>query len=113
MLSTRFDDAHAVGASALVWECTDDSQPLRKSIARLRASLLCEHAGVPYDAALESVRGVVGHIDKLIGASKLRAHDLPDTPDDVDRDPLLERAFDPEAPLTFLELDKLLERRHD
>jgi len=98
---------------ALVWECTDDSQPLRKSIARVRASLLCEHAGVPYDAALESVRGVVGHIDKFIGASKLRAHDVPDTPDDIDRDHLLERAFDPEAPLTALELDKLVERRHD
>jgi phosphatidylserine/phosphatidylglycerophosphate/cardiolipin synthase-like enzyme len=98
---------------ALVWECTHDAQPLKKSIARVRASLLSEHAGVPYAEDFERTRGLVERIDKLICASKLRAHDVADSPDDLDQDPLLERAFDPEAPLSALELGALLERRHD
>jgi phospholipase D1/2 len=97
----------------LVWECSDDAQPLRDGIARVRASLLCEHAGVDYDATLERSSGIVQLLDGLIGASKLRAHELPESPLSVDQDPLLERAFDPDEPLTELELGKLLEPRHD
>ncbi len=83
----------------LGWECQGPSDPLHASIARLRANLLSEHAGIPHSTALEGTEGLVARIDDLVNAgSKLRYLPIPD----VDRAPepgFFELAFDPERPL--------------
>lgn len=92
------------------WECGDRDE-LASDIARVRASLLCEHAGIAYDEALEQTQGVIARLDALIGRSKLRTRELPESPDEVEQSPLLEQAFDPEHSLGELELDEWLEPR--
>jgi phosphatidylserine/phosphatidylglycerophosphate/cardiolipin synthase-like enzyme len=92
----------------LVWECREDGS-LAGSIARVRSRLLSEHAGIDYEAAFEKTAGLTARIDQLIGHSKLRLRELPDSPDSIPQTPLLEQAFDPEKALTDLELDDLLE----
>jgi hypothetical protein len=92
----------------LAWECREDGA-LSSSIGRVRARLMCEHAGIEHDAQLELTHGVVARIDELIGHSKLRLRALPDSPDSVPQTPLLEQAFDPEKALTELEPSELLE----
>ena len=98
-----------------VWENAALDDATARSIARVRASLLCEHAGIPYDPELERCQGLVARLDRLIGIgkSKLRLCEVPDSPEQVERDPLLERAFDPDKSLTDLELDDLFEPRGD
>jgi phosphatidylserine/phosphatidylglycerophosphate/cardiolipin synthase-like enzyme len=91
----------------LVWECTDD-RSLSTSIARVRARLLSEHAGVEHDAAFEQTQGVVARIDALLGRSKLRLRELPAT-ESIPQASMIAQAFDPERALTELELDELLE----
>jgi phosphatidylserine/phosphatidylglycerophosphate/cardiolipin synthase-like enzyme len=93
-----------------VWECRAD-ESMATDIARVRATLLCEHAGVRYEKRLEETSGVIARLDALIGNSKLRARDVPESPDDVEQNTWLERAFDPEHPFTDFELDELLEPR--
>jgi hypothetical protein len=92
----------------LVWECRDD-RALSGSIARVRAQLLSEHAGIDHDARFEGTSGLIARIDELIGHSKLRLRELPDSPDSVPQTPLLDQAFDPEKALDDMELDELLE----
>lgn len=92
----------------LVWECTTD-QALSSSIAQVRSRLLCEHAGVEPDARFEPIAGLVAKLDALIGRSKLRLQELPESPESIPQTPLLDQAFDPEKALTELELDDLLE----
>jgi len=92
----------------LVWECTDD-RSLSTSIARVRARLLSEHAGIDHEAAFERTEGVVARIDQLIGHSKLRLRELPASTESSPQAPFLAQAFDPEKALTDLELDELLE----
>lgn len=94
----------------LVWECGDDDA-LTTSIARVRARLLSEHAGIEYEAAFERTRGLVAHIDALVGRSKLRARELPESSAEVEQNPLLEQVFDPEHALGELELEEWLEPR--
>jgi hypothetical protein len=52
-------------------------------------------------------------LDELIGHSKLHSREFKECPDNIERTPLLERAFDPAAPLTDFELDELIEPRRD
>lgn len=93
----------------LAWECGDD-EALSSSIGRVRARLLCEHAGIEHDARFERTHGVVARIDELVaGQSKLRLRELPDSPDSIPQTSLLEQAFDPEKALTDLEPSELLE----
>ena len=96
-----------------VWECCADDDPLCGSIARVRATLLCEHAGIAYDPSLERLEGLCERLDPLIGHSKLYRREFKERPEQIERDPLLARAFDPEAPLTELELDDLIEPLRD
>ena len=91
------------------WQSAAPGDATARDIARVRASLLCEHAGIAYDPQLEQTVGLCARLDALVGHSKLRVRKLPDTPEQVERDPLRERAFDPEQALTELELDDLLE----
>jgi phosphatidylserine/phosphatidylglycerophosphate/cardiolipin synthase-like enzyme len=97
----------------VVWECAADGDELGRGIARVRASLLCEHAGVEYDAELERPTGLVERLDRLIGVTKLQKHTLAESAAELDQDPLAELAFDPEQPLTDIDFGKLLEPRHD
>jgi phosphatidylserine/phosphatidylglycerophosphate/cardiolipin synthase-like enzyme len=92
----------------LVWECTDD-RSLSTSIARVRARLLSEHAGVEHDAAFEQTEGLVARIDALLGHSKLRLRELPASTESIPQASFIAQAFDPEKALTELELDELLE----
>jgi hypothetical protein len=99
----------------LTWECSGGprGERLARSIARLRGSLLCEHAGIEHDPAFERTQGLIERIDGLTGKSKLRLREVPERPSTIDRDPLLELAFDPETALTELAWSDLLEPRHD
>jgi phospholipase D1/2 len=97
----------------VVWECTAPKDPLSRSLARVRASLLCEHAGIKYDPGLERLDGLCDRLEALIGKTKLRRRDVPESPEQVEQNPLLERAFDPESALTNFELDDLVEPRRD
>lgn len=92
----------------LVWECRAENS-LSTSIARVRARLLCEHAGIEHEPRFEKTSGVVACVDELIGPTKLRLRELPDSPDSIPQTSLLEQAFDPEKALSELELDDLLE----
>ena len=97
----------------VAWECAGGADPASRSIARVRASLLCEHAGIEHDPELERGRGLCARLDLLIGKTKLRRREIEESPEQIARAPLLERAFDPEAPLTELELDDLIKPRPD
>ncbi|HEX4339331.1 MAG TPA: phospholipase D-like domain-containing protein [Polyangiaceae bacterium] len=93
----------------LAWECDSRRAGLRKDIARLRASLLSEHAGIDHDVRFEDIDGLVPLIDELLAAgSRLRARQMPD-----DAEPLtvMQLAFDPEGPLLQSALDEFLGQR--
>jgi phospholipase D1/2 len=92
----------------LTWECSPADTRLAGDIARVRASLLAEHAGIAYDPALEQKAGLVARLDALIGSSKLQPREVPSSPADLERNPLLEWAFDPTDAVTELELDDLV-----
>jgi phosphatidylserine/phosphatidylglycerophosphate/cardiolipin synthase-like enzyme len=97
----------------VVWECAADGDGVSHSIARLRANLLSEHAGIELDPGLGLSRGLCARIDELVGSTKLRLSCIPDSPAEVERSPLLERAFDPDAALDELGLDELIEPKRD
>jgi phosphatidylserine/phosphatidylglycerophosphate/cardiolipin synthase-like enzyme len=97
----------------LAWESSAPGDAVARGIARVRASLLCEHAGIDFDPSLAVTTGLVSRLDALCGPTKLRRRDLHSSPEHVEQDPLLERAFDPEEDLTALELGELLEPRRD
>jgi phospholipase D1/2 len=96
----------------IVWECTKDDEnggALATTVARLRASLLSEHAGVTYDATLERRSGLIPRLDELTGERhRLRPRPIPGAQDLVAH-PLRERAFDPVRPLDELELEDLID----
>jgi phosphatidylserine/phosphatidylglycerophosphate/cardiolipin synthase-like enzyme len=100
----------------LVFEDTADraaaTEPsaLSRSIARVRAELLGEHAGLSSDQELFPSKGLVARLDELArpGTSRL-------FPRELDRElaiaePVLhlEQLFDPDKPLSELELSELL-----
>jgi phosphatidylserine/phosphatidylglycerophosphate/cardiolipin synthase-like enzyme len=92
----------------LAWECESPRDPLRKSIARLRASLLSEHAGIPYDERLEDIDGLTARIDELLAdGSRLRTRPLKKSPEANEPLALMQLAFDPEGPLLEAALDEL------
>lgn len=83
----------------LVWESERRRGPLARSVARLRASLLSEHAGVDYDPRLEETAGLVERIDELVEAgTRLRFRPV-STSTENELSTLLKRAFDPESPV--------------
>jgi len=83
----------------LAWECEKRRDPLQKGIARLRASLLSEHAGIPHDGRLERIDGLAERIDELLAeGTRLRRRQLPELPEGSEAIQLVQLAFDPEAP---------------
>ena len=96
----------------LAWECRTEDHALERSIARLRASLVSEHAGVPHQANLEKIDGFVDAIEGLLKAgSRLRLRSLPDRTDEDEPLPLMQLAFDPEVPVLEGALTELLGQR--
>jgi phosphatidylserine/phosphatidylglycerophosphate/cardiolipin synthase-like enzyme len=99
------------------WESAVEGDALSRSIARIRASLISEHAGIPYNASLEVTAGLVARIDALIGATRLHLREAcqaaPSPPQATALEHALEQAFDPECALTDLELDELLKPRRE
>ncbi len=93
----------------LSWEDEGDGE-LSAAIARVRGNLLCEHAGIEREPALERIEGLIVRLDALLDRSRLRLRPLPESPDEVPQQPWLELAFDPQCALTDLELDELLAR---
>lgn len=93
----------------LSWECSSASDPLAASIARIRASLLAEHAGVTEAKALGRLDGLIPLIDQLTnGPSKLQRRRPSLETGGGERTVYLERIFDPDKPLNQLELEDLL-----
>jgi phospholipase D1/2 len=94
----------------LTWECDGDADPLRATIRGIRASLLAEHAGLEETELFEEITGLIDRLDALGSApqNRLRPRPVPESPDSVDTDPLMERAFDPSEPLDEIEIPNLL-----
>ncbi len=97
----------------LTWECEGDGDPLSATIRSTRASLLAEHAGIPDTKPFEEITGLIDRLDALGSspANRLRPRSVPDSPDSVDADPLMERAFDPSEPLDEIEIPNLILRQ--
>jgi phosphatidylserine/phosphatidylglycerophosphate/cardiolipin synthase-like enzyme len=94
---------------AFAWECKGEGTPMHASIAKVRASLLAEHAGIADESALVPLDMLIEQLDALIGKSKLKHRSVPESPSGISPSPILTRAFDPERALTELELDDLME----
>jgi phospholipase D1/2 len=95
----------------LAWECRKASS-LGKSIARLRASLVSEHAGIEHDVTLEKISGFSERIDELLASgTRLRLRSLPAQSDESEPLPLMQIAFDPEGPVLEGALAELLGQR--
>jgi phosphatidylserine/phosphatidylglycerophosphate/cardiolipin synthase-like enzyme len=96
----------------LAWECRKEQPSLGKSMARLRASLVSEHAGVAHDERLEKIEGFTERIDELSRTGKrLRPRSLPARSDECEPLPIMQIAFDPEGPLLEGALAELLGQR--
>jgi phospholipase D1/2 len=94
---------------AFAWEATEEAPETARSIARLRSELLREHTGTNESEEFFRVEGLIDRLDRLLaeGTSRLRPRrrdaELLARP----RSLHLERLFDPEKPLTDLELSEL------
>jgi phospholipase D1/2 len=93
------------------WEDENEQGAVSAAIARVRGSLLCEHAGIEHQTALERIEGLTARLDALVGRTRLRARAVPESPDEVPQQAWLELAFDPRCALTEVELDELLAPR--
>jgi phosphatidylserine/phosphatidylglycerophosphate/cardiolipin synthase-like enzyme len=78
-------------------------------IAAIRASLIAEHAGLSVSEAAASPRELLPHTDSLCRPeSKLRQRKIVPPASEGERVIRLEKIFDPERPLTELELGEVL-----
>jgi hypothetical protein len=93
------------------WEDAKEQGAVSAAIARIRGSLLCEHAGIEHRPALERIEGLTARLDALVNRTRLRLRPVSVSPDDIPRQAWLELAFDPRCALTELELDDLLSPR--
>jgi phospholipase D1/2 len=90
----------------ITWECGKGGA----DIARARASLLAEHAGVP-EHEVSGIEGLVERLDALAAQSRSKLRRRPiqtGAPGDVERTLRLERIFDPAKPLSDVELDEVV-----
>lgn len=90
----------------LVFESDARRGPLAMSIARVRASLLSEHAGIPFDERLTAGEDVVARLDEIL-ATGTRLRLRPSADAEGEPSGLLQLAFDPERPLLEAALDEL------
>lgn len=95
------------------WDSAGPEDPRSLSLARLRARLICEHAGIPYHRSLEQTHGFVDRLRALVGRSKLRQRPAQTPPPGTNGELLRELAFDPEVALTDLDVEDLLGARRE
>jgi phosphatidylserine/phosphatidylglycerophosphate/cardiolipin synthase-like enzyme len=84
--------------------------PLSRSISEIRAALLAEHCGVAPESGSFALGGLVDRLDFLAAdpRSRLRRRVIDQSLSESERVLRLERLFDPEKPLTQLELDEVV-----
>lgn len=92
----------------LSWEDPSGDGPTSRSIARARAELLSEHAGVAPEPSFFRVDGLVERLDNLVESGKSRLFTRELIVDDDASALRLERLFDPEKPLDQLDLGELV-----
>ncbi len=92
----------------LAFESAAPGDPLSLGIARLRAELLGEHAGVEPDPQYFAGHGLISRLDPLLPGCRLIARTL--DAELAGNPPLLrlEKLFDPQKPLDEVELDELV-----
>lgn len=97
----------------LSWECGNASDPLGRSIAAIRASLLAEHAGIDQQAALLDIEQLPQALDHLLeqGTKLQRCRPALDASSSGEPAVHVERIFDSDKPLTEIELEDLLGSR--
>jgi phospholipase D1/2 len=90
------------------WEDPSGEGPTARSIARVRAELLGEHAGIPADLEFSRIDGLVDRLDALLQGGDSRLFERELTLADSAPTLHLERVFDPDKPLDQLELAELV-----
>jgi phosphatidylserine/phosphatidylglycerophosphate/cardiolipin synthase-like enzyme len=96
----------------LAFESRVEGTPLALSIQRLRARLLAEHSGLDPDEQDFRKEGLVQRLDDLVASCSCRLRHRPIHEELLDPSHLvrLEQLFDPEKPLSELELGELFSR---
>jgi phosphatidylserine/phosphatidylglycerophosphate/cardiolipin synthase-like enzyme len=99
----------------LAFEEPSGEGPLSRSIASIRAELLAEHAGVTADLDFFDGEGLIERLDGLVHDGQSRLFVRPLDPELASRDPVLhlEYLFDPDRPLSELELAELVAPSRD
>lgn len=93
----------------LSWETDHPASPLGRSIAKIRAELLSEHAGVVPDVDFFACEGLVARLDQLLTSGRSRLRLRPRGQQlRVEQTVHWGRLFDPEKPLTELELSEII-----
>jgi phospholipase D1/2 len=94
----------------LAFEDPTGRGPLSRSIAAIRAELLGEHAGVAVDREFFRGRGLTKRLDALAARGQSRLFQRPIDQELATSDPLLrlEYLFDPDKPLSEVELAELV-----
>jgi len=96
----------------LAFDCDSQHSPLAASLSKLRAMLLAEHSGLSPDPMTFDIDGLIQRLDQLISSCdcRLRPRSLHEELLDTDQVVQLERLFDPEKPLSEIELGELFHR---
>lgn len=94
----------------VAFEETNPEGALAQSIATVRANLLSEHAGVSLERDLVRGPGLIAHLDELAAPGRSRLFLRPIDQQLASSKPLLrlEYLFDPDKPLSEIELDELV-----
>ncbi len=94
----------------VAWEAAEQEWELARSIARLRSELLGEHSGLGRNDELFRFDGLVDRLDELLAAGTTRLRARRSQPELLARPHALhlERLFDPEKPLTEIELEEVI-----
>jgi len=92
----------------LAFEASEPGDALSEGIARLRAELLAEHAGVEPDSDYFASEGLIPRLDRLLPGCRLIARSLDAELAGAAPVLRLEKLFDPQKPLDEVELDELI-----
>jgi len=93
----------------LSWEAEAPDSPLAASIANVRAELLAEHAGVAPELEFFRCEGLIERLDSLLASGRSRLRPRPRGEElRLEQTLHLGRLFDPDKPLTELELSEIV-----
>ncbi|HET9953840.1 MAG TPA: phospholipase D-like domain-containing protein [Polyangiaceae bacterium] len=98
---------------SLAWEAENDTDGVARSVVRMRAELLSEHAGVAWAPEFFRLHGLISRLDAAVasGKTRLKRRRIPSAASE--ETPLFDLTglFDPEKPLDELALDQILPGR--